>query len=392
MFRKLKADLVFPITSNKIEDGVIIIDENNRIQKIDHASSFDDVELEKFNGFLVPGFVNSHCHLELSHLKNIAQTGTGLIDFISQVIKNRNHSQEIIQEKINLAEQEMIENGIVAVGDISNTIDTFLQKQKQNLKYYTFVEYFDMFQEQNTATVLQQYNTVFNTFCQDTIQKAAKVPHAPYSVSKTLFRTILETKNKKTISIHNQETKDEDLFFKDKKGKFIDFYNQLQYSIADVPNYPKSLYYALDFLSRDDNNLFVHNTCTTSEDIIYTQQKLRNENTFWCTCPNANLYIENRLPNYKNFIENNAQVCIGTDSLTSNWQLNIFEEIRTILKYCNYLEFEEVLHWATINGAKALGWENELGSFEIGKKPGIVHISNIEQGKITPQSTAKKII
>lgn len=98
------------------------------------------------------------------------------------------------------------------------------------------------------------------------------------------------------------------------------------------------------------------------------------------------------MPNYKNFIENNAQVCIGTDSLTSNWQLNIFEEIRTILKYCSYLEFEEVLHWATINGAKALGWENELGSFEIGKKPGIVHISNIEQGKITPQSTAKKII
>jgi cytosine/adenosine deaminase-related metal-dependent hydrolase len=106
----------------------------------------------------------------------------------------------------------------------------------------------------------------------------------------------------------------------------------LQYSIDDVPNYPKSLYYALDFLSKDDNNLFVHNTCTTSEDIVYTQQKLRNENTFWCTCPNANLYIENRLPNYKIFIENNAQVCIGTDSLTSNWQLNIFEEIRTDFK------------------------------------------------------------
>lgn len=392
MFRKIKADIVYPITSEKIENGVIVVDENLVIQKIDKASSFDETELEIYDGIIVPGFVNAHCHLELSHLKNVAQTGTGLIDFIGQVIKNRNHSIEIIQEKIQQAEQQMLNNGIVAVGDISNTTDTFQQKQKNNLKYYTFVEYFDLFQTNNTQNCIQQYDAVFNAMQPNFSNKLSKVPHAPYSVSKEIFQNIIDDSTLKTVSIHNQEIVDEDLLFSNKSGKFIDFYNKLQYSTDQIPQYPKSIYYALEYLSKNNTNLFVHNTNTTKEDIEYTFTKLHQEKTFWCTCPNANLYIENKLPNYKTFLNTKAQVCIGTDSLTSNWQLSIFEEIKTILKYCNYIEFEKLLTWATINGAKALGWEQELGSFEVGKKPGLVHINHIENGNISIKSESKIII
>ncbi|MBK6273708.1 MAG: amidohydrolase family protein [Saprospirales bacterium] len=119
---------------------------------------------------------------------------------------------------------------------------------------------------------------------------------------------------------------------------------------------------------------------------------LNADATFWATCPNANLYIENRLPNYKNFLETNAQVCIGTDSLTSNWQLNILEEMKTILKFSSYLDFETVLKWATLNGAKALGFADSLGSIEIGKTPGLVLIENIENGILTNKTTSRKII
>ena len=138
--------------------------------------------------------------------------------------------------------------------------------------------------------------------------------------------------------------------------------------------------------------MFVHNTLTTEADIEAAHQQLRNENVFWATCPNANLYIENNLPNYKNFIKTNATVCIGTDSLTSNWQLNILEEMKTILKYQSYLNFETVIKWATINGAKALGFADVLGSIEVGKTPGLVLVENMENGKLTNQSRSKKII
>ncbi|HNF48188.1 MAG TPA: amidohydrolase family protein, partial [Chitinophagales bacterium] len=133
MLRKLTADMIYPVSGQPIENGVLIIDHNGKIITLKNRDEFAVEELETYSGYIVPGFVNAHCHLELSHLKGIAQTGTGLIDFVTQVIANRNHSPEIIQQEIERAENEMLQNGIVAVGDICNTTDTFYQKQKENL-------------------------------------------------------------------------------------------------------------------------------------------------------------------------------------------------------------------------------------------------------------------
>lgn len=397
MIRKISASTIFSVSTSPLENSVVIVDENGKIFAIDKIENHNKSEIEFLDGVIVPGFINAHCHLELSHLKGIAQTGTGLIDFISQVIKNRNHSQEIIQDAIACEEKNMIDSGIVAVGDISNTTDTFSQKQNENVHYYTFVEYFDLFQEENMNNILQQYDAVFNTFTESIKNKKSKVPHAPYSVSRKLFDVIANERKQshdiKTISIHNQETPPEDELFQHKKGDFISFYERIGCKTEAIPKTGKSsIHYALEYLNRANRNLFVHNTQTKKEDIESAIQKLGNKNVFWCTCPNANLYIENNLPNYKNFIETNATVCIGTDSLTSNWQLNILEEMKTILKYQSYLDFETVLKWATLNGAKALGFENNLGTIEIGKTPGLVLIQNMENGKLTDKSKSCKII
>jgi cytosine/adenosine deaminase-related metal-dependent hydrolase len=395
MVRKISAQKIYPVSSSPIENGVVIVDEKGKIVAVDVLENHDKTEIEFFDGVIVPGFINTHCHLELSHLNGVAQTGTGLIDFISQVIKNRNHSQEIIQEAIAREEKNMIDSGIVAVGDISNTTDTFAQKQQGNLHYYTFVEYFDLFQESNTGNILLQYDAVFNALTETSKNKKSKVPHAPYSVSRKLFAQLCraESVEAQTISIHNQETPPENELFLSKTGDFISFYERIGFDIKDIPKLEKpSIYYALEYLQKENRNLFVHNTLSSKEDIESAHQKLDREKVFWATCPNANLYIENNLPNYRDFLETNAQVCIGTDSLTSNWQLSILEEMKTILKYQSYLDFETVLQWATLNGARALGFANVLGSIETGKTPGLVLIENMENGKLTPQSKSRKII
>ncbi len=397
MFRKISASKIYPISTSPLENVVIIVDDAGKILAIDALENHDVTEIAFFNGVIVPGFVNAHCHLELSHLKGIAQTGTGLIDFISQVIKNRNHAPEIIQAAIKQEEANMKASGIVAVGDISNTTDTFLQKKQEQLYYYTFVEYFDLFQENNTENTLQQYDAVFDALTETDVLKKSKVPHAPYSVSDKLFNTIMDASNqssiKKTISIHNQETPPENELFKTKSGAFIDFYNRIGFTTNAIPALGKSsIQYALKYLNSNNRNLFVHNTLTTKADIESAHQQLDKTNTFWCTCPNANLYIENSLPNYQYFIDTQAQVCIGTDSLTSNWQLNILEEMKTILKYQSYVDFETALKWATLNGAKALGFDSDLGTIEIGKKPGLVWIEHMENGLLQANSISRKII
>jgi cytosine/adenosine deaminase-related metal-dependent hydrolase len=198
---------------------------------------------------------------------------------------------------------------------------------------------------------------------------------------------------KKTISIHNQETVPENELFLTGKGDFVDFYSQFGISLSDFKaSGQTSIHYALEHLDPKHRTLFVHNTLSSQEDIAFAQSKIQE--CFWATCPNANLYIENGLPNYKNFIQAKAKVCIGTDSLTSNWGLSVFSEMQTIKKYQSYVSDLELLQWGTINGAEALGFEKELGGIQVGKSPGLnlIRHSKTEESIFSETATIQKII
>jgi aminodeoxyfutalosine deaminase len=393
--RKISADKVYTISGEIINNGVVVTDSEGKILKIGQRSEFDSSELEIYKGAIVPGFVNTHCHLELSHMKDKVDTGTGLIDFIKGVVSKRAVEQEIILDAIEKAEEEMLSAGIVAVGDISNVPDTFVQKSKGNLRYYSFVEFFDFLQNQNATTEFEKYKAVYDALPLAAGSNKSCVPHAPYSVSEKLFALINEA-NKgqiKTISIHNQETPPENELFLYGTGAFVDFYGQFGISLSDFqPNGRPAIYYALQQMDSMHRSLFVHNTLTSADDIRFAQKW--NSNVYWATCPNANLYIENSLPKYAVFLETDAKVTIGTDSLTSNWQLSVLSEMQTIAKFQSYVPDETILKWATLNGAEALGFEDELGSIEVGKKPGINLLYNTEPSErlISALTKVKRLI
>ncbi len=388
--RKISADYIYPIDQAPIKEGVVVVDAQGKILKLDQRSNFELDELEIYEGVIIPGFINTHCHLELSHMKGKVDTGTSLIPFITNVVQQRGASAEEIHNAIIAAEKEMIEEGIVAVGDISNVVDTFAQKQEGNLKYYTFVEFFDFLQDQNATAEFEKYKAVYD---QLTLDKSC-VPHAPYSVSSSLFGLINEVNQSavRTVSIHNQETPPENQLFMEKKGGFINFYGGFGISLDGFELHKKtSIHYALQYLDNQHRTLFVHNTLTTAADLQAAQAW--SDQTYWATCPNANLYIENALPNYQIFLDNKACVTIGTDSLTSNWQLSILEEMKTIAKYQSYVPFETLLEWATLNGAKALGYENELGSMALGKKCGLNLLYDLNtKGELSQNTKVKKLL
>ena len=376
--KKISADYIFPIDQNPIKEGVIIIDDHGKILELSDREGHDPSSIEIHKGIIIPGFINTHCHLELSHMKGKVDTGTTLIPFISSVVSKRNAASEVIQEAIANAEEEMIQSGIVAVGDISNVIDTFHQKSNDNLRYHTFVEMFDFLQEENAQSAFDQYKEVYDSLKASMGSKKSCVPHAPYSVSKNLFRKINEVNQGKdiTVSIHNQETIPENQLFESNSGAFYDFYGAFDISLEQFSEKgSSSIHYALKHMDPKLKTLFVHNTLTTPEDIKAAQDW--NSNVFWATCPNANLYIENRLPHYQYFLDAQSKMTIGTDSLTSNWHLSILEELKTISKFASYVPLETLLKWATLNGAEALGFADELGSISVGKTPGL-NLLNID--------------
>lgn len=389
--QKFSADIIYPVSSDPLNDYVIVTDDTGIILDITEATQHDVGTVQKFTGTIVPGFVNTHCHMELSHMLGKVDTGTGLLDFIKQVITRREATQEAIYEAIRLAEQEMLENGIVAVGDISNTTDTFSQKQEGNLFYYTFVEFFDLMKSREAEENFNKYYSVYSQLETNSFNKKSCVPHAPYSVSEKLFSLInVENQLISTISIHNQETPPEDALFRNGQSDFSDFFNQFGDKMDEIPALSASIEYALQQIPPQHRVLFVHNTLTRKEDIVSAHQVFKN--CFWATCPNANLYIENRLPNYKNFIDTNSLLTIGTDSLTSNWQLSIWEEMKTILRYQSWLSFEIVLEWATKNGAESLGFNDLLGTIEKKKKPGLVLLENFSPDTKSYHCKPKRLI
>ena len=376
--RKIKGTNIFNGTSFLGENNVLIVNTDGLIQAIVPTEVAGE-NIENYEGIICPGFINAHCHIELSHLKNKIPTHTGLVNFILQILQHRGPSTYKLPA-MQAAANELYNSGTVAVGDICNTTDSIELKKDSNIYWHNFVEV-SGFVDAMAQQKMDDIAAIAKTFEEELKNKrqVSIVPHAPYSVSKILFTLINEKAKNKILSIHNQETKTENDFFKNKEGDFLKLYKSLG---IDIPNFEPtgttSLQAWLPYITGTQRLIAVHNTFTSQADIDFAKQYLNPHKMFYCLCVNANLYIENEMPNINLFVENNCNIVLGTDSYASNFSLNIFDEIKTIQKYFSQIPLEKILQWATFNGAKALGVEDKFGSLHVGKKPGIVLVKKDE--------------
>lgn len=401
--RKLTADFIFNGWELLPPGSVLITNEDGTLESITDTQHAGD-EIENYEGMLVPGFINTHCHLELSHMKNVIAPGSGLIPFLTRVIKERSFPPTTIIESMKAAEKEMYHAGIVAVGDVCNTSDSISTKKKSAIQWFNFIEVIGFTQDKASerfaygAKILAEFDDVF-------IQEDAEAtfnhgpssslsPHAPYSVSEKLFELINEASRGKIVSIHNQESDAENDLYENKSGQVFDLYKSLGIDASFFKASGKSsLRTYMPWLNKPSAVLLVHNSFTNEEDILFsTDKSSKLPDIFFCICINANRYIESKNPPLYLLRKFNGTICLGTDSYASNWQLNILEEIKTIQRQFSDIPLPEILKWATINGAKALGMSGTLGSFEIGKQPGVVLINKIKDIKVADDAVARRII
>jgi len=375
-YRKFKADKLFDGYQFQ-DDKVLITDEEGNFESIVSEENAGE-GIQQLDGILTPGLINCHCHLELSHLKNVIPPHTGLIEFLCSVVTKRDFSPEVIQKAIELAEKEMYDNGIVAVGDIGNTADTAGVKRKSHIRWQNFVEvlsFTDEKAEENIAhyrKVAATFNTVHGSWIMD--NRTSLVPHAPYSISPKTFKLINQLTAGQIISIHNQEHPAEDELYKTGGGEYLKLFKIFGIGQSPFPVTGKSsIRSVLPYFNNGQTILLIHNTFMPEEDVIWANEYASTNGLklVYCLCINANLYIENKVPPIDMLMKHNCHIVLGTDSYSSNWQLSIAKEIEAIRKHFPHIPEETILQWATINGAKALQWEKELGSFEKKKKPGI---------------------
>jgi len=376
-------------------DSVLITTGEGSVQAV--VAGADAGEgVEAFDGLLCPGFVNCHCHLELSHLRGTIPEGKGLVDFLLAVIGSRvagagPEMQEKVAAAIAAGEQEMLVNGIVAVGDICNTGDTLGQKKTGRLRYRNFIETMG-FVEKAAAGRFAASQTIFEAFQQGSEGPNSIVPHASYSVSPALFRRIADFPGNRLLTIHNQESEAENEFLLSGTGDFLRLYKALGLDVSWFRGTGRrSLEAVRSYFRPGQSLILVHNVATTEDDLRKLARPEGPELIF-CLCPNANLYIGGMLPDVRLLVDRGCRIVVGTDSLASNHRLCILEELKSLQRAFPWLETGVLLRWATIEGARALQMEDDIGSFTPGKVPGVLLLHELSGSSLTPAAKVKRLV
>lgn len=386
--RFLQAPTIYLGNGEKITDGTLIIKEDGSVEAVAKNIEVPAEKVEHFEGALCPAFINTHCHLELSHLKNKVQEKTKLNGFIKELQAIRFAAEEDIQKALDAADLEMQKNGIVAVGDICNDSITFKRKAASPIFYHSLIELF-AFDPQKADEVFQN-GLELKAKARELNLSASIVPHAPYSVSDQLFEKISALADNRPLSIHNQETEAENSMFQNASGAMIELLSKfgLQKETYQASG-KSSLQTYLKKLPQQSPLLLVHNTFTSAEDIQEAEKMHRN--LYWCFCPLANSYIEDRLPNIPAFVKAGVRCTLGTDSLASNHHLSILEEMKCIHQEFPEIDLATLSKWACQNGADFLKLP-QMGSFEKGKNPGVNLLKNLDsEGKLSRETEVEKI-
>ncbi|MZP66233.1 MAG: amidohydrolase family protein, partial [Bacteroidales bacterium] len=329
--KHFSAQYIFTGDASPLKRGIVSVDNDGTIVAVkDSGDNHTERPFAEFhNGIIIPGFVNCHCHLELSHMKGYLPPRKGLADFLRNFRTKRDSRYESMLFSAAEADREMYSAGVVLCADICNSHTTFDIKKKSRISYINLLEVFGLQPEKagrgmeeilQLASIARDYNIPFSI-----------VPHAAYSISLPLFRLLRKhTENNIITSFHFMETEAEKSFLKYYDGPLKESFHESDLLPAHPELVSDHVSAVLDEITPSGSLILVHNTFVDRNTI----RKLRSrENLYWCLCPRANLHIENRVPPLDLLTAEDCRIVIGTDSLASNKSLDILEELKVLQAY-----------------------------------------------------------
>lgn len=360
-----------------LKDVFLTVDDQGAILEISAATSYGTADYSC--NVLVPGFVNAHAHLELSHLRGLVpEREGGMSGFIRNLMKHRfRASNEEQIEAMIAADAEMFESGISAVGDISNSSLSSVVKKSSRLYYHTFVELLG-YGESRSPLIVEAGEATLRHFRNENLV-ATFTPHAPYSISNNLRAAILKSLLPgQPLSIHMHESEDEMEFCMNQRGPMANLFSELGFDFSDFthPSDEAPLLHFLRYVPQEIKVQFVHNTFT--DPLCMDAAMQMHIATWWCFCPSANLYITGKLPAMDMAFRRRYPVCIGTDSLASNKSLSVLNELKLIAIACPETDFTDLIAAATVSAARFLGIEDRFGKIKPGTKPGLVVLKGVD--------------
>ncbi|MBN1107292.1 MAG: amidohydrolase family protein [Bacteroidales bacterium] len=390
--RRLSAQYIITNSGKPLRRAVITTGDDGTVTGISEENGLEREihSLEFYNGIIVPGFINCHCHLELSHLKGLIPEGTGLPEFIMKIRSERTVNESGIITAMEGSDAEMYNEGVVMCADICNSSVSFGLKKKSRIRYLNLLEVFGIDPEKARKRI-DEISELASESRRQGLQYSV-VPHSPYSLSVPLFKMLRQiSSDNRVTSIHFMESDYETRFLNSHDGPLRDSYEQsgILPGFLDTPlSHEETI---MNLLNPSGNLILVHNTFA---DATVVRNIMQRGSTFWCLCPGSNKYITGLMPPVKMLRDEGCEIVIGTDSPASNRMLSLLYEMKLIQDNFRDIGLEELIRWATLNGARALCADDELGTIEPGKKPGLLLLegADLEGFKLLPGTTVKRLV
>ncbi len=371
-----RAKWVVPVSRPTIQNGAVAV----RDSRIVGLGKFHEVRalgntivVDHGEAALVPGLVNTHTHLELSFLRELGKKKNegGFIGWVRELLKARSEiDSHPIRQSYREALVNLFQSGTVAVGDVGNDFSVYrLLKDFSGISVF-FLEALgfalgsldEVFRDRKDVEELIKNEME----PQDSSSVLNLSAHAVYSTSPVLIWEVKEWNRKrgKLMSIHVAEHEEEVEFLMTGQGPCKELLEERgQWSSSWSPPLCSPVKYLDKLGVLDESTLAVHLVYVNDEDLsILTRNKVAVS-----VCVRSNKYISGKLPPVKKFLENGLLCGLGTDSLASTSDLNLFNEMHVIVNKCG-IHPEDALKMGTINGARILGIHLEVGSLEVGKK------------------------
>ena len=374
-----RAAWVCPISQPPIRDGWVAV-AHGRITAVGTPGQPAPAQSRDLGPVaLLPGLINAHTHLELSWLRGRVPPAADFVAWIAQLFATRGARSERpddlrVLDAARQAAQEMREHGTIGVGDITNSLVSVESIRASHLRGIVFHELFGF-----NLTTAQR--VIDSRPLRETASRAgapavhvAVAPHAPYSVSPELFRAIREEVDRSPVpitSVHVAESSSEVDFLRDGSGPWPGIL-KLVGSARDDWNPPGMSPVAyLDSLGvLDARTLVVHAVQVPDADLA----RLAHIGCTIVTCPRSNQWVGVGVPPVQRFYASGVKVAIGTDSLASVEDLNLFSELKTMRWLAPSVPAATLLESATRIGAEALGLGEELGTIETGKRAALIAV------------------
>ncbi len=375
---RYRARWLVPICEPPIRDGWVAIDRGRIVAYGRPAPGDTQGELDLGDVAILPGVVNAHTHLELSYLRDQVDPSADFVTWIRGVVAARRQRPDPksaeIMSGVEAAIAESMACGTAIVGDISNTLVTFDPLARSALAgvvFYELIRFAAQGAERVVADAMRQLDGLVPT----DLVRAGLAAHAPYSVAPLMFRAIRAAARRDPLapcSVHLSESVEEVEFIRTGSGPWRTFLEEVRaWDAAWVPPGVSPVQFLEDCGFLDARVLAVHGVQMSPDDL----RRLEARGVTLVTCPRSNGHTGAGAPPLEDFYASGVRVAIGTDSLASSPDLNVFAELATMRALAPSIPATSLLESATWQGARALGFDADFGTIEPGKRARLLAVA-----------------